>query len=529
MTTSGSSTRAAPVTVNELVHLGVLTEPRLVAGEGGATARVSSVRQAERLDDIADIRAGAALVLTGEAACGGWAVEMALRRAWERAASCVIAPTGWEVATSTRRLADRLNVPLLVARYAGSTTPVVALTVLVRQPAAARAEVTAALARHLAAAPRNPRALLGVLNKHLSATDVVLLTPDRSVLAGRAAVVERAAAVPLRQGAYETRFGPVVVEPVRGPDERAVLYLVAAMPRRAGSWTDTVADALMLATGRLGSWVAIERLTAERDARLRGALLAELLAGSDTIGKQAAEQATKLGWRLDEWHVGIHLVHVAAMDQQTLLARTPTLISGLVDAGIRGPVVERADGWSAWVDYEEEPSPRTPERLVARLRDLTANLPSDLLLAAGVGQLDVGMAGLRSSLSMAREAATLAATAGPGSVEHSGDLGLRRLLATPLGSNGFRSLAGRLLEPLYDGEDDPLIGTLTAFLDSGCSSSDTASRLHIHRNTVARRVERAVDLLGIDLGTPEERLALHLACHALRAGPPPIPAREPRA
>ncbi|MQA83139.1 MAG: hypothetical protein GEV03_00555 [Streptosporangiales bacterium] len=516
--------RAAPVTVAELLHLDVLTEPELVAGEAGASARVSSVRHAERLADAVDVRAGTALVLGGEAVSGGWAVEMALRRAWERAAACVITPAGWRVVESTRRLADRLNVPLLMAQYGDAAACAVALTTLVMQPAATRTQIIATVARNLAASPRNPRALVGVLNRHLPSTDAALLAPDRTVLSGRGVIVDRIAELPLIHGRHQTAAGPVVVQPVHGPDQRVVLYIVAALPRRAGAWLDTVTDALAIAAAPVGSWVAIERLTAERDARLRSALLAELLARADTLGEQTAEQVAKLGWRLDGWHIGIHLVLVSPAEQQTLLARTPTLTSDLADAGIRGPVVERADGWSAWVDYDEEPSPRTVDRIVGQLRKVLAKRPADLLLAAGVGQLGVGISGLRSSLSTAREAATLAVTAGPGTVEHSGDLGLRRLLAAPLGSDGFCALAGRLLDPLVGGEDDALLDTLTAYLDSGCSSSEAASRLRVHRNTVARRVERAVDLLGISLDTPEERLALHLACHAVRGGPQaPLP------
>jgi DNA-binding PucR family transcriptional regulator len=37
----------------------------------------------------------------------------------------------------------------------------------------------------------------------------------------------------------------------------------------------------------------------------------------------------------------------------------------------------------------------------------------------------------------------------------------------------------------------------------------------VHRNTVADRIDRVQRLLGVDLGDPETRLALHLATRAL--------------
>lgn len=533
-----ASARLAPVTVYELLHVDVLDDPWLVAGEAGASARVSSVRQVDRLDEVArgagegsrarhGVRAGTAVVLCGTAAAGGWAVEIALRQAWQRAAACVIIPSDREVVASTRSLADRLRVPLIMASYSDASTTTATLTAFVAQPAGARARVVSTVGRSLATAPRNPRALLGVLNKQLHGTETALVTPDRSLLAGRGAVMNRVASVPLARGRYDTSDGPVLVEPVLGTGDQVVLYVVAWMPHRAAAWVDVVAEALLMGAACLGSWVVIERLTAERDARLRGALLAELLAGGDASSQQTTEQIARLGWRLEGWHVAIHLMLVAPADPQTVLTHSPRLIAALMDAGIRGPVVERADGWSVWVDYKEEPSPRTPARIAARLRSLLAGRPADLLLAAGVGQPGEGVAGLRASLHTAREAAALAATSGPGTVEQSGELGLRRLLAAPLGSDGFRALAGRLLEPLANNEDDALLGTLTAYLDAGCSSSEAAIRLRIHRNTVARRVERALGLLAIDLTVPEERLALHLACHALRFRIPERPAGAP--
>ncbi|MGH3705720.1 MAG: helix-turn-helix domain-containing protein [Agromyces sp.] len=44
----------------------------------------------------------------------------------------------------------------------------------------------------------------------------------------------------------------------------------------------------------------------------------------------------------------------------------------------------------------------------------------------------------------------------------------------------------------------------------------TAAALGLHRNTVSTRIQRAQELLGVDMTDPEARLALHLACRAVR-------------
>jgi len=41
--------------------------------------------------------------------------------------------------------------------------------------------------------------------------------------------------------------------------------------------------------------------------------------------------------------------------------------------------------------------------------------------------------------------------------------------------------------------------------------------LGVHRNTVAARLRRVEELLTVDLGNPDDRLALHLACRVTAA------------
>ena len=62
-----------------------------------------------------------------------------------------------------------------------------------------------------------------------------------------------------------------------------------------------------------------------------------------------------------------------------------------------------------------------------------------------------------------------------------------------------------------------LVATLSAYLDAESSVSDTVAVLGVHRNTVSARVSRAVELLGVDLADPDERMAIQLACRAVLA------------
>ncbi len=79
----------------------------------------------------------------------------------------------------------------------------------------------------------------------------------------------------------------------------------------------------------------------------------------------------------------------------------------------------------------------------------------------------------------------------------------------------IRDSAESLLAPLIARGPD-LIETLTAYLDHESGIAATADALGLHRNTVSTRVARAQELLGLDLADPETRLAVHLACRAVR-------------
>ncbi len=81
------------------------------------------------------------------------------------------------------------------------------------------------------------------------------------------------------------------------------------------------------------------------------------------------------------------------------------------------------------------------------------------------------------------------------------------------------SYVGRELGPLLDYDDrrgTDLVGTLAAYFDAGRSPRHAATRLHVHVNTVAQRLERIGALLGEDWQDPEHSLELQLALRMRR-------------
>ncbi|WP_308425941.1 PucR family transcriptional regulator [Microbacterium maritypicum] len=73
----------------------------------------------------------------------------------------------------------------------------------------------------------------------------------------------------------------------------------------------------------------------------------------------------------------------------------------------------------------------------------------------------------------------------------------------------------RLLDPLRGVEQQPeLIETLRVFLSTNSAWGESATRLRIHRQTLAARIRRIEDLIGLSLSDPDDRVAAWLALRA---------------
>lgn len=100
-----------------------------------------------------------------------------------------------------------------------------------------------------------------------------------------------------------------------------------------------------------------------------------------------------------------------------------------------------------------------------------------------------------------------------------GDLGVYRLLGQLEGGQELRAFCDRVLGSLvaYDRQHNAeLIETLETYFACHGNASQTAQRLHIHRNTLLYRLARIAELTTIDLENEESRLAVHVALKVRR-------------
>lgn len=113
---------------------------------------------------------------------------------------------------------------------------------------------------------------------------------------------------------------------------------------------------------------------------------------------------------------------------------------------------------------------------------------------------------------------TLIALGGTGGTASASDLGFLGLLLSDERDAGafITSAVGAVID--YDTQrGTDLVQTLEAYFTSGGSPTRAAQQLHVHTNTVSRRLDRITELLGPDWQQPAGALEIQLALRLHRA------------
>ncbi|MFI1330754.1 helix-turn-helix domain-containing protein [Streptomyces sp. NPDC020845] len=534
---NGPATGPLPLTLAELLQHGPLGGVT-VYGPAERTTEVRAVRIADRLDALDGLQPHTAVVLTAGAATASWTLEMALRKAWEHAAACVVVARDTGRPESVAELADRLGVPLLVVAGDALDTAVRIASALAR-PEAGRTELVATAARRITAAGAHPVRVVSALHAVLPSTSVALTAPLGELVAGRAA-------------ALDERAGPVCVRvEVADPDGGPLAALTARSRSRVAGWDATVREVLGLAVAPLTAWAARERLAAERTGRRAAGLLAELVARAGSIPQERAAdgapgpserydpllaEAVALGWPVHGPFL-VYAVRPAGADGPGH-GHGALLTAWWARGGPGGPLVPYEGCWVAWERPEGTPDAvpeGTPDAVpegtpdaadpVAgaekRLRATLAKSAPPLSVAGAVAGPAAGLAELGPALADAVAAVRVARS---GDVARADRMGPDRFLAA-VPREALHGPAEMLLAPLLRADrDGSLLRTLATLLDVGTPSA-AAARLGVHRNTVTARLER-IRSLGCDPDDPALRLALHLACRVLLGRTPPDTAAD---
>lgn len=254
-----------------------------------------------------------------------------------------------------------------------------------------------------------------------------------------------------------------------------------------------------------------ERWLANRNT-MRAATLTSLLSG-ENIDVVAGENA--LGYRLRQAHLAVVAWDPNPNSSASTLRHLESLVAAIGDAiGGAGPPLfipqDRALAW-AWI-----PLRRVEETDLDAVTKIVADI--DGQLRAALGTPGAALTGFRNSHLEALRAHTVATIAGdladPVTTYATPGVRAASLLTGDLPS--ARSLVANALGGLAADDEATarLRETLLTFLSEGSSFLSTSKLIHVHKNTVKYRVDKAVEIRGRALD--DDRFNLELALIACR-------------
>lgn len=514
------------VTLGQLLAMGLLPGHEVLGGGTGLDRPVRMVVPGADVHGIGELAPGSVVVFgPDQLALDDVTADLAVRLARSAGLSGIVAERPPRaVPLVTRRLADRLSLPLV--GVAGVAPAAVAATFdpYVRAPEIAGLRILGTAAQRFQIPPAGGDALTRALTETLGGA-VALVDGESRFVAGDREV--HALLADSEIGAHLARARPapgtfhpgadvLLLQPVQlEPAAPANFWLAASLASATGALLGPIRQALAIAALSFAVHVASRTAHLERESRQRALLLAEILDQSEEPSSRTVERATALGWRLAGWHTAVQVaVGRTAARRPAGLVRE--LEEQLGAQGVGVSLVERPDGWAFWVTAETEAEALDPRGLMDTARQAIGAVEAEhtgLTLCAGVGGVHAGTAGIARSLGEARQACLLARTADrAAAVEHVEAVSMKRLLVGWYTSGPLRMVAADLISPLVAADPSgELVRTLRRYLDCESSTTETAAALRVHRNTVMQRMERIGHLLPVDLADPDNRLVVHLA------------------
>ncbi|MFC5663007.1 helix-turn-helix domain-containing protein [Kitasatospora misakiensis] len=393
----------------------------------------------------------------------------------------------------------------LLERAAGPDSP--AAVAEPADPAGELAEAHRALV-DLALSGRDPRALVRDAGRRLD-LGLRVYASDGTVLASAGELPELdgptvlATAVDTHAAGRPVRLaGPLWAAPVRAGSTDLGTLLARPSGRRA----ELAADACRSVAQAVAVALLLEGERSATPVRLVGdELLDELLSQPQRPPRQLDVRARRLGIDLSAAHV-----LVVARPEGEAQGRTATW-AGLYAHRMSG--LKRVHNGRA-VLLLPGSDPGRAARAVAEELTPLLGIPVTVGAAGPVSDPTSVFHGYQEALRCLDAMTSLGAVGRAASARELGFVGV--LLADNHDIDGFiESAVGPVLD--YDRHRlTELTRTLQAWFETGNSPTHAAQRLHVHPNTVARRLERIGELLGPDWLKPERSFEIQLALRLCR-------------
>lgn len=281
----------------------------------------------------------------------------------------------------------------------------------------------------------------------------------------------------------------------------------------------TPLDELVLTHGATVAALIMMKEQAVRNAQdtLQGDFFTQILTINSGYSSQLQEQSRRFGYRLDRDHQVLFMRYIKP--SMTSISALKELIKELLNkTAYSSLLVSREDCLIAILECE---SSGQGKQFAKEILASVNHLACPLIIGIGTvcETFEPSSNTLRKSYEQAQEVAhigVLLQRQGAIAFEELGLLHWLYHLPSEHLSDNFYLKPIRTLAAYDEKRGTQLLETLEAYLDQGCSVSETAKVLFIHRNTLLNRIKSLESLCDINLRNTAQRLDLSVAIKSFR-------------
>jgi len=523
-----AQSRVPALSVRAIIETFASPEARqnLIGGPESLDRLVYSANTISSMEEVDGQRPNSLVIVPRHVAMSGdIALDLLLRRAAAMRISCIVVDAGPSVLpTTTTRLAENFRIALWRESELDALELLSRIEYLVRSPELVGAGVIRSVSESMA----RPASDLGEVVRRLGDAlgyPTALLGPDGSTIVG--ARLDTAEEFGSRLAAVDPGMRDLALDSV--PGQRILVttafplaadppsfWLAVQVPIGLDSRSSHVLTTMRITSMALSTNLTQTSLAYERDNRQVGALLDEILQRADRLTVSDVERATALGWQLFGWHTAVQVSAERSFTTLPAATLSQSLMSALRDHGTDARPVRRGRTVLFWTTRSAVPTAEERTALdtavCLALEDVQRAFPG-IRLRAGIGEPRNGARGIAQSLGDAELALAFAEAGHGGSVvQRSDSMTANHLIRSWVPEGAARDAIAAVIDPLRQADPEgSLMATLSTYLDVESNASETATRLHVHRNTVLQRLQRIRELLTLDLDDPGDRLALQMA------------------
>ncbi|MCB0063663.1 MAG: helix-turn-helix domain-containing protein, partial [Caldilineaceae bacterium] len=315
--------------------------------------------------------------------------------------------------------------------------------------------------------------------------------------------------LPLNDSSRSAGYGQVVVSPIVAV-ESIRGYCLLLRPQANSQQSMSAVEEIAVSQGAASAaleW-AKQNAVGLAEERMRAAFVDELLA-SEIADEQAwIQRGASLSYDLTQPHVAW------VVEAKNVPEWPAPLLRFIQEQDVNVPISRRDEGMLLFWPHDDPKSGRSLKGLANQLAEKIVTQYPKAEVVIGIGRPGASPSSWLQSQQQARESWRLGKEWKGAPVTYFGDLGLYQLLTTLGNSNEagrfYRKTLGRLLA--YDeSKNAELVQTLEAFFECHGNLSQTAAKLHIHRNTLTYRLEQISTITQLNLDDPDARFSLQFS------------------